>query len=291
MRKLTSAALLTFLTLLTACSMVSLVYDAAPWYVRERVDDYFDLTGTQARQLDSDIDTVFAWHRREELPQYVAFLDRAVERFADGLTRQEIEDLLVEVREARRRLALQALPLAGTFLLSVSEEQLDYYKEAVQEKIEERREDLELPVDERHEQDFEDLLDSLEDWFGDFDDTQLARLRVLSDALPDNREYWLGERERRTDELIALLRTRPSRDAINEYLYNWLVDWRFENDTQREISERSFRRWQSAMLEIDQLLTPRQRAHAIERLNGYRQDFFVLSSQTEESLSPSSRHR
>ena len=280
MPKPTTFVLLAILSLLQACSMASVAYKSAPWFLRDRIDDYFDLTMAQTRQIDRDIDELFAWHKYEELPNYADFLDRAGKQFMDGLTPEELESLLAEAREARERLAIRSIPIASTFLLSVSDEQLDYYQRAVREKMDERREELEVSPEERDDDDFDNLRDSLEDWFGDFDDAQLARLRVISDALPDNREYWLQQREKRAEELVTLLRSDPSREALDKYLHDWFVDWRYADDAQREISEKAYKHWQSAMLDIDQVLTVKQRKHAVAKLNDYRWDFITISTRT-----------
>ena len=267
------------LSTLAACSFTSLAYNSAPWFIENRIDDYFSLSRTQHKQVEADIDQLLLWHRRNELPQYVAVLDEFSGQFSDGLSREELRWLLEQLKQARIRFAEQSIGPASQFLNNISSKQIDYFDQQVKERIAENREILELSAEERDQEDYEKLRDILEDWFGTFDKQQREQLRIISDALPDNRAHWISKRERQHREFLQLLRQSRDDSAIENALRRRYVEENFSDDAERAMSLEARAHWQSALLEIDKLLNQEQRQRGIKKLRGYRDDFLVLSRQ------------
>ncbi len=274
-----TGTLLAALTLVGGCSATALVYDNAPWLIQTRVEDYFSLSDEQEAYVEASIRELAVWHRREELPRYARALERLERDFADGISAAEYDAMMGELYDARSRIGERSLPAIARFLAGVTPQQIDEYDEAFREALEEDRERLELSPEERRERRFERLLDNLEDWFDDLDDRQIARLRELSYALPDNYGQWLAYRERRHEDFLALLRRRPGADAIEAWLRaQWIERDRHAHDPQYAALRERFRADTRAMLlEMDKVLNARQRQHAIARLAGYRRDLAELS--------------
>ncbi|MDH3712616.1 MAG: DUF6279 family lipoprotein [Gammaproteobacteria bacterium] len=264
--------------LLPGCSATSLVYDNLPWLLRQRIDARFDLTSTQSSQLETHIAEFAAWHRRQELPHYAAEIARIEIALTDGLTRAEAEDFIRVFREARKRLLARAIITGAAFLHTVTDEQIAEFEATHREAIAEDRERLELPHDEQAELRFKRAINNLEDWFGDFDEAQSARIRDLMAALPDTYASWLQRREFRHRRFVTLLRKRPSRTQLEDNLREWWLSDTAALPREMRTSRELF--WDSAvtfMLEVDAVLSEDQRAHAIRRLTGYRKDFIRLS--------------
>jgi hypothetical protein len=265
----------------SGCSSTATLYDNAPRLVREKIDDYFSISQIQELQLDRDLKAFAVWHRRIELPEYVDLLSAFDNVFADGLTREEIELLFEQFAAAGTRLAQNSLGLAKAFLATVTTEQLDHYDHMFYERFTEDQKILKLSKKERIDKRFAYLLDRLEEWFGHFKDDQLNKLRLINDALPDNTAYRLEQREQRHSEFLRLLSGKPDDATIEAYLHRMFVKRDYLNTEHREIRKHMQRKWQSAMLEIDQILTANQRQRALDRVSEYREDFKTLIKQSE----------
>ena len=80
------AWLVGLLLLLGSCNTLYLGYNNLNWLTRWRLDSYLDLTSEQDRWLNVQLAEHIAWHRKEELPQYVDFLRDIQTKARDGLT-------------------------------------------------------------------------------------------------------------------------------------------------------------------------------------------------------------
>jgi hypothetical protein len=267
--------------LASGCSSTTLLYNNAPWVVSGKIDDYFSLSNSQEEQLDQDIEQLFKWHRRNELPEYATLISQFNALYVNGLTRQELVLLNDQITSARVRIARAMIDPASKFFLTVSDKQLDHFDAYFYQQLSERKKAARLSAEEASDANFDKLLDNLEDWFGNFDENQKAKLRLISDAMPNQDAERSQRREQRHREFLALLRARPERSSIKQYLYNRFVTRIDISQEQSEFRLYSRQQWQSAILEIDKLITAKQRLRAMDRLIDYRDDFITLSKQTE----------
>jgi hypothetical protein len=277
MKRIIAVGILVTFGLLSGCNSTAFLYNNAPWLVREQVDDYFSITGIQEQQLDRDIGLFFKWHRYQELPGYAEFLLTFNQQFADGLTREELTLSFDQLAAARVRFATASLHSASQFLASIDNEQLERFDGEFKQRLSEDRERTELSVEQQRQENYDRLLDSLEDWFGDIDEKQQQTVRLISDARPDSYAQWLDRREQRQAKLLQFLRRKPEAPAIKSYLHSQYVKTMEQNTDNIQNNFRQF--WLLAMLKIDQIITPAQRQQAMHRLDDYRQDFIQLSEQ------------
>jgi hypothetical protein len=61
--------LVLFLSCLQGCSS-KLAYNNADWLANWYIDDYLDLTLDQNQLLSLELESVLAWHRETQLPEY-----------------------------------------------------------------------------------------------------------------------------------------------------------------------------------------------------------------------------
>ena len=270
------------ITALAGCSSTSLVYNNADWLIRSKIDDYFPLSGRQQRQLKRDIKTFFEWHRQQELVEYSDVLTQFNQQFADGLTLQELDLFLDKLSAARVRFAKASLQSASLFLSTVTIEQIDYFDQDFTEKQTEKAESLNLSSQEYMDESYINFVDKLEDWFGDFDDSQLTRLRAISDIRPDKRQYWFDQSELRHQRFSILLRRKPGREEIEQYLLNRFIVLNQDDEQARDIRLQGQTYWRNAMLGIDKIITTRQRKKMIREIADYASDFAALSKQSNK---------
>jgi hypothetical protein len=102
-------ALITGLVYLAGCSGTTFVYNRLdtilPWYV----DDYVDLNGNQARQLDQMLQPFLRWHRQQELPNYLLLLDRVEASLLQPVTPAVVGEIYAGMEAAWLRLEDESL--------------------------------------------------------------------------------------------------------------------------------------------------------------------------------------
>lgn len=272
--------------LISGCNSTNLVYNNADWFVREKIDDYFSISDSQQRRLDRDIDNIILWHRTNELPRYALFIDDLTRMLADGFGETDVTKRFEDIVAARVRFAEASIAAATDFLVSVNAEQLDYMNREFYQELAEDKEELEMPAEQRREQKFEERLDTLENWFGNFDQQQAHKIRQISDELPDNHRYRLKQRERKHIAFLAFLRSKPDPESIQLYLRDRFVKRVVTDDEQRNQIHHSRGYWRIALVKLNQLLTEKQRQIAIEKLADYRGDFITLSQQQPDQIQP-----
>lgn len=175
------AALLSLVALLglAACSGLTLAYQQLPLLAGLWADHYLDLDRSQRARLNAQLVAWQAWHRREELPQWLALLQQADAALDGGVTAEELLALERGARASVERSLRQAAPLAVPLLASLRPEQWQHLGHKLEENTAEWRE--QHAGDEGPRENARRYLSSLERWLGDLD--RPTRRQAREDAL------------------------------------------------------------------------------------------------------------
>lgn len=271
------ALALTLAWLLCGCSTVRFAYENADAYLRWKAGSYLDLSGDDAEELDDRIDDFHAWHRKNELPKYVKLAGEAEQRFADGLSRQDLvwgyDSLRAQMRESLRKGAELIAPLLdrltpeqiGQIERRIAEENRQYYRDHLRGSERERR---------RKRARF--AVDRLEDWVGKLTQAQGERVREYAERAPMVDELRDRDRRRLQKDIIAILRAREARARLAERVANWErgrePGYSAALDAWRE-------QYFAMLIDIDRTLTPEQRARGVRALRRYAADFEALAAR------------
>lgn len=178
LKRLASFLALTALLGLIGCSSLTLAYKQMPLLASLWADNYLDLDSEQRDRLKDQLRTWQAWHRREELPQWLALIRQANTALDDGITREELLALERGARASVERCLQQAAPLAAPVLAGLRPEQWHHLQKKMDEKTAEWREKNSgrRGPDERAKR----YTSNLERWLGDLDRT--TRKQAGNDA-------------------------------------------------------------------------------------------------------------
>ena len=176
-RLLTLIALAGLLGLI-GCSSLTLAYQQFPLLAGLWANTYLDLDSAQRDQLKTQLQAWQAWHRREELPQWMALLRQANAALDDGVTQDELLALERGARASAERCLQHAAPLAAPLLAGLRPEQWQHLQKKMDEKTAEWREKLSGSggADERAKR----YTTNLERWLGDLD--RATRKQARADA-------------------------------------------------------------------------------------------------------------
>jgi hypothetical protein len=273
---------------LTGCGMARLAYDQAPTLAYWWIDGYVDLNAEQTPMVRDGLDRWFAWHRRNQLPEYAALLARAQRELAQPTTAAAMCAL---ADEAERRLDIAvdaAAPALADLVLSLTPEQLRHFERQVAKKDAEVRADFVQPDPaERRDKSFKRTLERYESFYGTLDTAQRERLAALLVASPFDAERWQAERSQRNREMLQTLASVSAagrsvgRDAS-------LAQAQAAVRTIAERATRSprpaYRAYQQRLVQdncalaatMHNLMTPEQRQRARSKLKGWEDDLRSL---------------
>ena len=268
---------------LGACSAIRLAYNNLPELSYWWLDGYLDFDGSQTPKVRDDLARLLEWHRRNELPKIAALLQEA-ETLAPGeVTPAQACAMTDRIRDRLLAVSERAEPAGTELALSLGEAQLQQLERKYAKNNADYRKDwLDRSPARVQEKRYDQFLDRFEDFYGRLSPEQRELLRqqvaqsVFDPKLQD------VERRKRQQEALVLLRgfvanrTPPAeaRAALHAYLQR-IADpppgpWR---EQQQALLQEGCRN----LAALHNGTSAAQRAQAVKRLQGYREDLRQLS--------------
>lgn len=260
-----------FITItLGGCSVKS-IYHQLDWVLLGTVEDFVTLSEAQNKEVKQRIEIFLDWHRREQVPLYVRDLQQIKKDAADGLTQDEIDARFALMMQRWYALRDRAAPDLAEMLITVSETQKREILAQLQARNEEIREEYEeLNAQAREERIYDRLVEHFERWLGDLDANQLAYLRTQSNAFQSFHTERVAFRE---NWQAAFRKILESSDAAHTRMEKFRELLQQPETLQSQVYKDklafNLRQTQQLILGIDKTLSPKQRAHLLERLDHF----------------------
>ena len=193
----------------------------------------------------------------------VATVDTAI---AKGLTEKKLLGMERQVDDILDIVAKAIIDEASPILATLRDDQIDFVEARIDKRLDEAREEIEKPKEERLEKRQDQFVDAVEDWAGSLTDGQEAALRKYVAGLPDESAARLGADERRVERVAAIARTHPSPEVIRETLWK---EWKNREDWGPEARPPAARRAEGrqALLFVYGMLDAKQKDHASKHLH------------------------
>lgn len=273
-------ALLAFM--LGGCSLLRVGYNHFDTFAVWNAERYFDLDPNQRQEFAKRFERLHEWHRYEQLPDYVAFLDEIRGRVQKGVTREDVQ-WVTEGGKARYRAIIRRMSGdAAAILMTVTPEQLEVLQRRWDRDnrrfIGEYR--LKEGLEEQRQARVERVLDRITHWTGSLSAEQENRAAAMAKDLPLIHALRHEDRLRRQREFLQLMARRKESRNFAAELRAWLTDWEKGRDPEYD---RMFREWERKQADlyitVDRMLTQEQRQHVLDRLQRYSDDFTRLSER------------
>ncbi len=268
---------------LGACSAIRLAYNNLPELSYWWLDGYLDFDGSQTPKVRDDLARLLEWHRRNELPKIAALLQEAEALAPGDITPVQACAMTDRIRDRLLAVSERAEPAGTELALSLGEAQLQQLERKYAKNNADYRKDwLDRSPARVQEKRYDQFLDRFEDFYGRLSPEQRELLRqqvaqsVFDPKLQD------VERRKRQQEALVLLRgfvanrTPPAeaRAALHAYLQR-IADpppgpWR---EQQQALLQEGCRN----LAALHNGTSAAQRAQAVKRLQGYREDLRQLS--------------
>jgi len=280
----TLVAMLVIALTTAGCGLIKIGYRNGDRVGLFMIDRYFDLSNEQEQFVKPRLHQLLVWHRRTQLPDYVAFATELQRKALQPIDASEVTAFNEQARRRVMTMVAQALPDMTDLALKLTPANL----KALQDRFAEddakwQKENMQGDVDAQKEARYDRTLERTEEWYGRFDREQRATIRQWSDARPFDNTILLAERQRRQRDMVDLLtrvvRDHPSRDAVMSMLRDYGDGFERSPDPERRAWLDAYRKSTDAMnAAIHNLSTPRQRQHAVATLQTWIDDFNSLSA-------------
>jgi hypothetical protein len=270
--------------LLQGCSAMRLGYGNADSLARWWIDQYLDLSPEQDILSRERLARLFAWHRKTQLPDYVALLHQGKAFAAGQPTANDALALGDNIIRRVRVFAEQATPDVADLVANLTPAQIDRMAARFAEKNVDLAKEMRLAEGEaaQNKERYKRLLERAEYWLGDFSNDQESSLRRMVEAQDPGGQFWFDERLRRQRELVDLMRQvqkeRPPRERIIALLRDYAARFDLPPDPARLARARAMRRASADLtVAILAMATPAQREHARQKFDDLIHDVTELS--------------
>lgn len=263
MNRLRAFLLVGMVVALSACSFTST--RLVGWYVTRQIDHYLDLTSAQKEQLRPHVDAEVDRARREDLPHWVSLL-----RSIRDLTEHGPSDEGAAAVQRRYDTLLDAgvanlAPKFAPLLAELDAEQRAHFQRRLLEFVDKTLPEQKLPPEQRRAKQDENMIEGIEKIAGDLSEEQERKLLTRMHEAPDDRPLRYQNDRRRVYSFIKFLATKPGAPAIEAELKRlWVTRFDALGPGFDLTSRRALQRKQ--LIALHGLLTPEQRAHAVEHL-------------------------
>lgn len=253
--------------LLQGCTLLGIAYNNMHHLIVWRADGYLDLSREQKKELRKRLVDYLAWHRREELPLYIALLQDMQKQISKGITAEGWHRIVGDFEAGHARLLEQMGRDVAELMTSLAPDQIAHLGRKMTDENLALEDKLASSAQSRNEERLRRLQDWLKNLYGPFTPRQVSaveRIYTHTAGLQDPLLYRLERRRQSQQDLLELLQRRSTATETEAWLVEWRAGWQ-----SRRASHEWRARLEARVLAIDALLTPQQRLHAVEKLQSY----------------------
>jgi ElaB/YqjD/DUF883 family membrane-anchored ribosome-binding protein len=237
----------------------------ARWVTRQIASE-FDLDEPQTAATRAAVDRLVAaapGALGSKVDMLVATVDTAI---AKGLTEKKLLGMERQVDDILDVVAKAIIEEASPILATLRDDQIAFVQARIEKRLDEAREKIEKPRQERLRKRQDEFIEAVEDWVGSLSDAQEAALRHYVAGLPDEFAARLAADERRLQRVAAVFRAHPGPDAIREALWK---EWKNREDWGPKARPAAARRAEGrqALLFVYGMLDAEQKDHASKHLH------------------------
>lgn len=294
------ASLLLLLLALAGCSTLPLLYKRGPTLAYWWLNSYLDLNDSQQATTRAALRDWFRWHRETQLAAYADAIGALRRDGAGELSASRICAANEAIRTRFRAGLHHALPSFATLAASLDARQRERLaRRYAESNAELREEELAGTLAARRKRTAKEAIDVAEDLYGRLSRTQKALIAARIDSSPYDPATWLAERAARQRDTLAALERIAALPAAGreEAALDILAAL---GATYTASPREGYRQYQAALTRYNCALiadvhngaTPKQRAHAVRKLQGYEDDLRSLMPATSpvQAASGNSEH-
>ena len=270
----------TTLLVISGCSHLSFIYSFAESALKEETAFFLHLDDDEERLVYRKIDELLAWHRAEMLPRYAFFMNAQADLVAgDNIDGTAVVRAVRIMRALLDDLVQGAAPYVAEVLVNhTSQEKLSHLDVRMAERLEERREALNEPAEERLKVRAERIITNFERLTGDLTDDQTDRIHRYAAQTAGADLVWFRTRKNRQRALLNFLSREPDQNQIRAFAIKIVLrGYEIVDPEYKAISEERWRSFTTLLADIIVSLSPEQRATMTKTLRVYAIEVLALA--------------
>jgi hypothetical protein len=270
------------LLMLQGCSAIKLGYQQLPTLSYWWLDSTVSFSNAQTLGAKQSLENLYQWHRSEELPAYVALLQRAQALSAGPIQAEQVcrvwNDVQTRLDTVMREAVAQAAPVAMT----LGPRQLGH----IARRWESQNEDWEKEwllgsANERMERRVDKALERYRSFYGELTPTQVSLVKTQLAQSPWTAEWGRQDRQRRQQDLLSTLQgssqNKLSQTEVEAQLWGVWQRWMKPTEPgQHAVMQSLAQRACENLAQLHNAATPEQRQQATRRLRAYEKDIKEL---------------
>ena len=209
--------------MLASCSTLQFAYNSAPELTYWWLDGFLDFNAEQKPQVRADIQSMFAWHRSQQLGQYITWLERAQTLAARNINAEEVCALYDEALDSLDHVVKELEPRAVRMLLTMDAAQVEQLQKQYNKKNRDwRKEWLQGTPDELLDHRTDKGVEQAEKFYGRLDNSQKQLLRQLAkNSGFDPRMSYLLRLRRQADSVDTLRKLSTHAKDTDAFALEW----------------------------------------------------------------------
>jgi hypothetical protein len=235
-------------------------YNTIDFFILRSLDQYFDINSEQKGYLKEKLEYNLSFHREEGIPLHIAFIKSMQARIKKGIHKEDVQWFYEELSNQIELIRTRLSDVLVDFLMTLKPEQIDYFERKLAKQEEKNKKRREEYADKEVEDRSEETIKSFEKWLGPLSDNQKKEILDLVNQMPDNSEQSnVDELERQKNFITALRREPRDRKEIEQRLSEYIADTQSDDESVAILTD--------FLIEVDRLITPKQRDHLIKKLD------------------------
>ncbi len=252
--------------LLLAAGCSGVLQNLGARWATNKIAGVFDLDEAQTAATRAAVDRAIA-EAPEVLGKRIDLLVATVDRsLSKGLNESNMRIIERQVDIMLDKAAAWIIDEAAPILATLRDEQIDHAERELDERLEETREELNAPPEERLETRQDKFIEAIDKWTGSLSDEQEVAIRAYVASMPDEAADRLRADEKRLAAIADGLRKHPGAPAVRDLLWN---AWKQREDWGPGTRSPEARRadGRKTLFFVYGLLNTEQRDHMSERLH------------------------
>lgn len=268
------------------CSFVRLGYNQAHELAYWWLDRHVDFDSAQSPRVRDALGQWFAWHRREQLPDYVRLLARAQTEVQAPMTAAQVCAWYDEGR-SRARIAFEhALPAIAELAATLTPRQVENIERRhAKVNAEYREEVLQADPAKRRKAALKRGVERAEMVYGKLDAAQRERLGEALAQSPYDPDRSFAQRQRSQQDAVQIFRQATGGDAVDrkatqDALAAYALAMQRSGDADARRYSEEVTRYNCALIAgLHNGTTPEQRRHAADKLAEWSGDLRSLAAE------------
>ena len=263
------------LAVAAGCSRLDIAYGTAPFLIQRWADGYLDLDSAQVARWEPRLKAALETHRTAELPLVAGFFEALYRASLKGFDAANTRCLTAGFEELYAQHARLAVETATPLLVDLTAAQVRGMEKEFAAQLAKDRAEPSYPEFERARR-ARRWTKSIEEWTGPLSKPQRALVTEVTGRLPLTTKAGLDYRQRQSEALVALLRSRPDEAAVERFLTGWLLDLRDLPPALASAIPQYRSGIEDLWVRLWASLDPAQRRRLTERLADLRDDLMRL---------------